>query len=359
MNGSCCFAPAGRGRKRCRGSLVDLVFAWLVVKFYQLFNGTIMDVQVQLGIPGAESVQAMSVDELRTLVELVCAHGVTRRFIAESAGYSGSALSSWMKGTYGRGGDDRSFEVALRSALERILRKRFFTGNRISGKFPRLVTSVARSIFTAARACHLQGLMGLVTGPAGRGKTTASEMYAASNSGVVYVPSSPFMTRKQLMAAIARPLEVEAKSSYELLLGICERLSKQRSLVIVDEAEHLSLDLLDAVRQIHDWSGAGLLFIGLEQFYAMLARARRSHEYLVDRFTLRMGVRDLVASDVELLVKTEFPAVQGLVPEFLKACGGSARLLETLTFHVRELVEAGEELCPRIIHDTAESVRIF
>lgn len=319
-----------------------------------------MEEHAQLkGIPGAESVQGMSADDLRGLVELISKHGVTRRFIAESAGYSGSALSSWMKGTYGKGGDDRTFELALRSAMERILQKRFFSGNKASGKFPRLITTVAQSIFTAAQSCHQQGLMGLVTGPAGRGKTTAAEMYAASNSGVVYVPSSPFMTKKHLMSAIARPLEVDAKSSYDLLVGICEKLTKQKSLIIIDEAEHLSLDLLDAVRQINDWSGAGLLFIGQEQFYTMLAKARRSHEYLVDRFKLRMAVRDLVSSDVELLVSTEIPEVNGYVSEFLKACGGSARLLETLTYNLRELVEAGEKLSPRIIHDTAESVKIF
>jgi hypothetical protein len=301
----------------------------------------------------------MTIDELKILVQDMTGQGVTRRFIAEESGYSGSALSSWMKGTYGKGGEDRTFEMALRSALERILQKRFFSGNRDARKFPRMNTSVAESVFLAAKSCQHQGLMGLITGSGGRGKSTAAEMYTASHSGVVYVQTSPVMTKKHLMAAIAEPLDVSGKSSYDLLVGICEKMRQSKCLVIIDEAEHLSLDILDAVRQINDWSGAGLLFIGQEPFYAMLAKARKSHEYLVDRFKLRMRVSDLGLSDVRMLVSTEITELDGHAAAFLKACGGSARFLETLTYKLLPLVSSGEALSERMILETAEAVKIF
>jgi hypothetical protein len=310
-------------------------------------------------LPGAEAVQSMSVDEVRKLVESMSTQGVTRRFIADEAGYSASALSSWMKGTYGKGGEDRTFEISLRSALERILQKRFFSGNRDARKFRRVNTSVAESVFLAAKSCQHQGLMGLITGNGGRGKSTAAEMYAASHSGVTYVQTSPFMTKKHLMSAIAEPLDVSAKSSYDLLVGICEKMRQSKSLVIIDEAEHLSLDILDAVRQINDWSGAGILFIGQEPFYTMLAKARKSHEYLVDRFKLRMRVSNLGLSDVKMLVSTELPDLDGHAGAFLKACGGSARFLETLTYKLLSQISAGDELTDRMIFETAESVKIF
>ena len=320
---------------------------------------TTMNETTQVGmLPGAEAVQTMSVEELQGLVKLICQNGASQKSIADEAGYSGAALSTWLKGTYSKN-DDRTFEIALRSALERILQKRFFSGNVISRKFRRVNTSVTNIVFSVAKSCQQQGLMGLLTGSGGRGKTTAAEMYAASNSNVIYIRTSSFMTRTQLIGAIAAPLDATEKSAYGMLVKICEKLQQAKSLVIIDEAENIPLELLDAVRQINDWSGCGLLFIGQENFYTMLARARKSHEYLVDRFKLRMRVADLGLSDVSALVGTEIAELNGFAGAFLKASGGSARFLETLTYNILPRIKAGEVLTERMIVDTAESVKIF
>lgn len=317
---------------------------------------------MQHGLPGAEAVQQMTADEVRALVALLSDQGVTRRAIADECGYSPSALSSWMKGTYSRkDGDDedRTFETALRSALERILQKRFNLGHRESRKFRRVKTSVADAVFLAARTCQYQGLMGILTGKGGRGKTTAAEMYAAANANVIYVPTDKFMTGKQLMRAIGDQVDVNEKSSHDSLQKICEKLRAKKSLVIIDESENISLDLLDSVRHINDLSGAGLLFIGQEPFYTMLAKARKSHEYLVDRFKLRMRVSDLGLKDVELLVTTEIPQLNGHASSFMTACGGSARFLETIVYKLLPRIQSGETLSDRIVAETAEAVKIF
>ena len=309
-------------------------------------------------LPGAEAVQTMSLDELKGLVGDLKQQGVTQASIAKDAGYSPAALSSWLAGTYSKH-EDKTFEVALRSALERILQKRFFSGNRLSRKFRRVNTSVTSVVFGIARSCQQQGLMGLLTGSGGRGKTTAAEMYAATNNNVIYVRTSSFMTKTQLIAAIATPLDAVEKSAYGMLCKICERLQNAKSLVIIDEAENIPLELLDAVRQINDWGGSGLLFIGQENFYTMLARARKSHEYLVDRFKMAMRISDLGLNDVQQLVGTEIPELNGHAGAFLKASGGSARFLETLTYNLLPRVQAGEQLTDRMIFEAAESVKIF
>jgi DNA transposition AAA+ family ATPase len=323
---------------------------------------TMEQIKQQLTLPGAEAVQQMSAVEVRELVALLSDHGVTRRAIADEAGYSPSALSSWMNGRYSRkDGDeeDRTFETTLRSALERILQKRFNAGNRESRKFRRVKTSVADAVFLAARTCQYQGLMGILTGRGGRGKTTAAEMYAAANANVVYVPTSKFMTGKQLMRAIGEQIDVQEKSSHDSLMKICEKLRNKKSLIIIDESENISLDLLDSVRHINDLCGAGLLFIGQEPFYTMLAKARKAHEYLVDRFKLRMRVSDLGLKDVEMLVSTEITQLNGHTASFLDACGGSARFLETIVYKLLPRIQAGEELSARVVAETAEAVKIF
>ena len=308
-------------------------------------------------MPGAEVVSGMTPDELRELVRDISQQGMTRKVIAEEAGYRDSALSAWMNKKYSV--KDMAFEVALRSALERILERRFMSGNREAKKFRRVKTSVVEAVFSTAKICQFQGLIGLLTGKGGRGKTTAAEMYRASVSNVIYVRTSRFMTRKHLMQAIAKQVGVDEKSAYDMLVKVCEKLRRRKSLVIFDEAENISLDLLDTVRQINDWANAGLLFIGQEAFYDTLARARPSHEYLVDRFKLRMRVKDLGLADVKMLAETELLLQNSLEKALLRACNGSARFLETLVFKLVQMIDDGLELDERLIVKTADAVKIF
>lgn len=308
-------------------------------------------------MPGAEVVSGMTPDELRELVRDISQQGMTRKVIAEEAGYRDSALSAWMNKKYSV--KDMAFEVALRSAMERILERRFMSGNREAKKFHRVKTSVVEAVFSTAKICQFQGLIGLLTGKGGRGKTTAAEMYRASVSNVIYVRTSRFMTRKHLMQAIAKQVGVDEKSAYDMLVKVCEKLRRRKSLVIFDEAENISLDLLDTVRQINDWANAGLLFIGQEAFYDTLARARPSHEYLVDRFKLRMRVKDLGLADVKMLAETELLLQNSLEKALLRACNGSARFLETLVFKLVQMIDDGLELDERLIVKTADAVKIF
>ncbi|MCG8341356.1 MAG: ATP-binding protein [Chlorobiales bacterium] len=316
-----------------------------------------MEKREQKALPGAEVVAEMTADELRELVRDISQQGVTRRFIAEEAGYRDSALSAWMNKKYSV--KDMAFEIALRSALERILERRFMSGNREAKKFRRVKTSVVEAMFSTAKICQYQGLIGLLTGKGGRGKTTAAEMYRASVSNVVYVRTSRFMTRKHLMLAIAKQVGVDEKSAYEMLVKVCEKLRRRKSLVIFDEAENIGLDLLDTVRQINDWANAGLLFIGQEAFYDTLAKARPSHEYLVDRFKLRIKVKGIGLADVTMLAQTEMLLQKGFEKALLRACDGSARFLETLVFRLVQMVEEGLELDERLIMKTADAIKIF
>ena len=325
--------------------------------WFSPYNLLTMEKREQKALPGAEVVSQMTADELRELVRDISQEGITQRFIAEESGYRDSALSAWMNKKYSV--KDFAFEVALRSALERILERRFMSGNREGKKFRRVKTSVVEAMFSAAKICQFQGLIGLLTGKGGRGKTTAAEMYGASVSNVVYVRTSKFMTRKHLMQAIAKQVAVEEKSAYEMLVKVCEKLKRRKSLVIFDEAENIGLDLLDTVRQINDWANAGLLFIGQEAFYDTLVKSRPSHEYLVDRFKLRIKVKDLGLADVKMLAETEMLLQNGLEKVLLRACEGSARFLETLVFKLVQMVEEGFELDERLIVKTADVVKIF
>lgn len=312
----------------------------------------------QLPLPGAEVVAGMSDGELRQLVKDMSAQGLSRNRIADEAGYTPGALSGWMNGRYSAK-DQTIFVAALKAAAERLLEKRFSAGNATGKKFARQETSVTLAVFDAAKICQHGGLMGLFTGRGGLGKTTAAEMYAARTPNVAYVWTSRFMTKRQLMEKVAEQCGVRESSSFGMLEKVCEVLQSKKSLVIIDESENLSLDVLDSVRQINDQSGAGLLFIGQEPFYELLAKSRRTHEYLVDRFKARSRVKGIGLGDVRLLAGTVLQDIGGIEKALLSASNGSARFLESLVFRLDDLAREGVELDERLVRQTADAVRIF
>jgi hypothetical protein len=154
-------------------------------------------------------------------------------------------------------------------------------------------------------------------------------------------------------------VDVVERSAYDMLVKVCEKLQQSKSLVIIDEAENLSLDMLDSLRQINDWSGAGLLFIGQEAFYTMISRSRKSHEYLADRFKTREKVKNIQLADVERLLASEIPNHKHLAPALLQACDGSTRVLETIVFSLLPFVDQGIPLSESMISEAAVQIRIF
>jgi len=60
--------------------------------------------------------------------------------------------------------------------------------------------------------------------------------------------------------------------------AIIARLHDTKGLLIVDEAQHLPVSGLDAVRSIHDATGCGLALLGNESVYARITGgARQAH----------------------------------------------------------------------------------
>ena len=57
------------------------------------------------------------------------------------------------------------------------------------------------------------------------------------------------------------------------------RVNGVRGLLIVDEAQHLSLRALETLRALHDATGAGLALMGNAVVYARLTGGRRAAEF--------------------------------------------------------------------------------
>lgn len=123
-------------------------------------------------------------------------------------------------------------------------------------------TKAARAVTEAADACHLTGQMGLVTGPSGIGKSTAARaaIRAAKDSDVnaFYISMTRAHEKPQpgllrIAQSIGAGVQVNMGPA-EIFEAILEGIVRwpEEWLLLLDEANFMSDDLLDVVRNLAD-----------------------------------------------------------------------------------------------------------
>lgn len=143
---------------------------------------------------------------------------------------------------------------------------------------------VAEAIKSAASG---EPRMGLIYGPAGRGKTRAVD-HLAAQSGAVYVSAARVWTPNAMLKSILAGLgSTPAVSAADNLTRAAEALGERlgvstlgNGLLIIDEADYLAKgaqppntpSLLDTVRDLHDASGAPVLLVGMDGLAKVLSR---------------------------------------------------------------------------------------
>jgi general secretion pathway protein A len=164
-----------------------------------------------------------------------------------------------------------------------------------------------------ARLRHLLELrgIGLVTGEAGSGKTTVCRKVAAAlHPGlyrVFYVPLSTGNVMdmyKSIGWELGLPTERNRAAAFRVIRSEITRLtleSKQRPVLIVDEAHHLRNEVLEDLRlltnyQMDSENRLCLLLVGLTELRRRLAMA--VHESLAQRIVVRHHLSGLTREEL-------------------------------------------------------------
>lgn len=108
--------------------------------------------------------------------------------------------------------------------------------------------------------------MGLIWGPTGYGKTTATTWFINQVHGV-YIRAMRLWSPKGMLDAIARELDLDAAklTNGEKVEAIIQRLAESGRPLFIDEADYIveSRRLTDTLRDIHDLSTCPVVLIGM------------------------------------------------------------------------------------------------
>ena len=240
------------------------------------------------------------------VLEELSRSGMSQTKLAKESGINQARLSQWLGGKYR--GDNQAVARELDRWLKLTVERREQKVSGILAAPPEWQrTPSAKRILDTLRFAQANGDITLIYGGAGVGKTCTANQYRENNLNVWIATMSPALSSvtavlERVCASIGI-LEIPSGAS-RAETAIVARLTGSRGLLIVDEARHLAVSGVEALRSIHDASGIGLALIGNETVYARITGGSRKANFaqLFSRIGYRVNLSAPSAADVETIL---------------------------------------------------------
>lgn len=202
-------------------------------------------------------------------------------------GVSQATLSQWLRGRYQGDVDAVTRRVArwLTTRAEGRVH-----GLDASGLGKHVGLGVTEEIEAALGYAHAAGDLCLIHGRSGLGKSWNATRYCATHSQAFRLQCTPAMTTPAgLLMRLAQAVGIGGRyaSAIAAETAVIEAVAARGALLVVDEAHHLKVPLLDELRCIRDIAGCGLAYIGSDDLWTTL-QASNSCDQIIGRIGIRL-----------------------------------------------------------------------
>jgi hypothetical protein len=298
----------------------------------------------------------MNQEQIRAeLRALMAQQNLSLNSISKSIGVSTSALSQWLAGKYE--GDSAKVAEAISQFLQRQQERRQQPKKHVGF----ITTSAVRKYWEAAKLCHLDGEIIVVSGDAGLGKTEASQEYARRNSDVILIEVDPGYTARVLFKELHRKLGGDGVGGInDLKDDVIKKLRKSGRMILVDEAENLPYRALELLRRVYDKAGVGLLLAGMPRLIHNLRGKKGEFAQLYSRVGAHVKLEPLKQHDTDEVVKSLMPDASAAVCKaYFEASAGNTRVLVKLLMRSLRVAEINKtKITPELIHETLQMLII-
>lgn len=162
-------------------------------------------------------------------------------------------------------------------------------------------TQAVDDIIMAVSFAEAAGDISLIYGEAGLGKTVSLKEYVSTHPDVIYVELKDCdKSTKGVCEKILSRIGKEQRGVDRLLVdAIINYLSDSPKLIIVDEAQHLSIRALENLRAINDVTESGIVLCGNPTVYdRMHGRGQAHFAQLYSRIGIRRHIKEPSLEDI-------------------------------------------------------------
>lgn len=268
-----------------------------------------------MDIPPGEEAEARRPLRAR-LVGMIERGEVQQSQAARQAGISAAALSTWLREEYK--GDNGEVERKLARWLASSERRQEAAS--AAPSVPEWApTPTAKKMLDGMHYAQASADAVIIYGGAGLGKTCTCQEYQRRNPNVWIATMAPDTARiypaLEEIAEAANLRSIPGRAS-QLRRELVKRFQGTGGLLIIDEAQHLSVGALESIRAIYDSAGVGLVLSGNEKVYTALFGGGRAATFaqLYGRVGKKVHVTKTTADDA-----AAYLAAAGLQDKKLRA----------------------------------------
>lgn len=274
---------------------------------------------------------------------------LNQTLLAKEIGISPATLNQWLQGKYA--GDNEGMDTKIRLWVDADQARRAAGGTMPTA--PGFVlTPTAQRVLGALAYAQMAGDIAVTYGGAGLGKTTACKHYRESSPNVWIATMEPSTSGVvTCLQEIAEALNLDTGGGARAISKrICKRVRDTYGLLIVDEAQHLSVQALDQVRALHDDTGIAIALVGNDGVFARMAGGRNAAQLdrLYSRVGKRLSLRQSTEADIVALIGAwgiEDTKCRATLVEIARRPGALRTLTKTLRLASMHAAAEGRAVC--------------
>lgn len=226
---------------------------------------------------------------------------------AQALGKSTAAISTYLNDCYK--GNLENFESFLEETFSNKTAAESLKSARLENTYK--PTSISEGVYETIRLCHLKGGLAIECGDAGIGKTMACKKYAEDYPDTaIYVTVNPcLVTLSAFLKVLCRVQKITANGRKdEMWMRLSESFGGERKVLIIDEAQHLPIKTIEAIRAFFDSNPSlGICLVGNIETVTNTGKSKEAFAQIRNRTKLT-EIRHTAAiqsSDISLL----FPVI--------------------------------------------------
>lgn len=163
-------------------------------------------------------------------------------------------------------------------------------------------TDTSERLMALLEVAHMGRITAGATGP-GTGKTMSVREYAESAQPVWIATMKPSCSKLNAMILeVHRALGLEPRriTSADASRIVLDRVRGRKGLLVIDEANYLTIESIEEIRSWHDETGVGICLLGNEELLARIETGRHRDQFarLNRRIAMRHTQRVPVRGDV-------------------------------------------------------------